>query len=92
MRYLPIILLTLLLGGACGYFQYWMDTRLAKKRWLLLFQPVLLGGAAVCFTAWTMSIKTLAGSPLRLAGVPFGLLLVCTLIGWGVGEWRRRRM
>ena len=91
MKYFLIILLTVVLGASCGYFQYWMATRLSQKRWLLLFQPGLLGVSALCFTAWTMSIRTLAGSPLRLAGVPFGALLICTLIGWAVGERRKKK-
>lgn len=90
MKYLPIVLLTLLLGGGCGYFQYWMAVRLAKKRWLLLFQPILLGAAALCFIAWAMSIKTLIWSPL-LAGAPFGALLICALAGWGAGNFKRNR-
>lgn len=87
MKYLFLILL---LGGGCGYFQYWMAVRLTEKRWLLLLQPVLLAVVIICFTAWTMSIKNL---PLRyrLFSAPFTVLLVCTAAGWVMGERRRRR-
>lgn len=91
MQYLPIVLLTLALGAGCGYFQYWMDTRLAKKRWLLFLQPVLLAGITVCFIAWVRSIDRLEGTSARWAGLPFAVLLVCTLTGWAAGERRRRR-
>lgn len=91
MRFLPILLLTLLLGAGCGYFEYWMCTRLTKKRWLLLLQPGLLGVVTVCFAAWTLGIDRLKGTPARLAAVPFGVLLACTLIGWAVGERRRKK-
>lgn len=91
MRYFSIALLTLLLGAGCGYFEYWMDTRLVKKRWLLWLQPVLLAAVTVCFTAWTLSIDRLKGTPARWAGLPFAVLLLCTLIGWAVGKWRRKR-
>lgn len=91
MRNLLIVLLTLALGGGCGYFQYWMDTRLTKKRWLLLLQPVLLTGVTVCFIAWVQSIDRLEGSLARWAGLPFAVLLVCTLTGWALGERRRKK-
>ena len=91
MRYLPILLLTLLLGAGCGYFEYWMTTRLAKKRWLLWLQPVLLAAVSVCFTVWVLGIDRLRGTPARWAGLPFAVLFLCTLIGWAVGERRGRR-
>ena len=91
MRYLPIILLTLALSGACGYFQYWMDTRLGKKRWLLLLQPVLLAVITGCFAGWTLSLPSLKGNPARLMWAPFAAALACTLAGWGAGEWRRKK-
>lgn len=91
MRDLPIILLTLLLGGGCGYFQYWMATRLDKKRWLLLLQPVLLAVVTVCFLAWIAGLEGLEDSPARLAWTPFAALLACTAGGWAAGEVRRRR-
>lgn len=91
MRYLPTLLLTLLLGAVSGYFEYWMATRLTKKRWLLLLQPALLAAVSVCFTVWVMGIDRLRGTPARWAGVPFGTILGFTVAGWAVGEWRRRR-
>lgn len=91
MDFLPTVVLTLLLGVGCGYFQYWMDTRLVKKRWLLWLQPALLAGVTACFTAWILSIGRLKGTSARWAGLPFAMLLVCTLIGWAVGRWRRKR-
>lgn len=91
MRFIPTILLTLSLGVGCGYFQYWMDTRLMKKRWLLWLQPALLAVVSVCFTAWTLGIDRLRGTPARWAGLPFAVLLVCSLVGWAVGERKRKR-
>lgn len=91
MQYGPIVLMALMLGVGCGYFEYWMTVRLVKKRWLLLLQPVLLAAAALCFTAWTLSIDRLKGTPARWAGVPFGVILGFTLVGWAMGEARRRR-
>ena len=91
MRYLLILLLTLLLGAGCGYFEYWMDTRLTKKRWLLWLQPGLLAVVSVCFTVWVLGIDRLKGTPARWAGLPFAVLLVCSLMGWAAGEWRRKR-
>lgn len=91
MRYLPTLLLTLLLGVGCGYFQYWMDTRLVKKRWLLWLQPLLLAAVTACYTCWVLSIDRLRGTPARWAGLPFAVLLVCSLAGWAVGERRRKR-
>lgn len=91
MRNVFISFLTLLLGAGCCYFEYWMATRLMKKRWLLWLQPAVLAAAAVCFTAWTLSIDRLKGTPARWAGLPFAVLLVCTIAGWAAGEWRRKR-
>lgn len=91
MRNFFVAFLTLLLGAGCGYFQYWMDTRLMKKRWLLWLQPVLLAAVTACFTIWTLGIDRLRGSSARWAGLPFAVLLVCTLMGWALGERRRRR-
>ena len=91
MRYLPILLLTLALGAGCGYFEYWMAVRLDKKRWLLWLQPLLLGLVTACYTCWVLSIDRLKGTPARWAGVPFEVLLVCTVIGWAVGNRRRKK-
>lgn len=90
MKYFLIILLTVILGASCGYFQYWMATRLSEKRWLLLLQPGLLAAVLVCFTAWTLSIKNLPAY-LRLSGTPFAALLACTAAGWVLGNRRRGR-
>lgn len=91
MRYLPTLFLTLLLGAGCGYFEYWMDIRLTKKRWLLWLQPALLALVTVCFSLWVLGIDRLRGTPARWAGVPFGTILGFTIAGWAVGEWRRRK-
>ena len=91
MRFIPTILLTILLGAGCGYFEYWMDTRLTKKRWLLWLQPGLLAAVTVCFTAWVLGIDRLKGTPARWAGVPFGTILGFTLLGWLLGERRRKK-
>ena len=91
MRFVPTIFLTLLLGAGCGYFEYWMDTRLVKKRWLLWLQPALLALVSACFTVWVLGIDRLKGTPARWAGLPFAVLLVCSLVGWAVGEWKRKR-
>lgn len=92
MRFIPTILLTLALGAGCGYFQYWMDTRLMKKRWLLWLQPGLLAAVSACFTAWVLNIDRLRGTPARWAGLPFAVLLVCSLMGWAAGKGRRRKL
>lgn len=95
MNYAIIIVLTLALGGLCGYFQYWMATRLDRKRWLLLLQPVLLAAAAGCFLAWIVGLDGLEDSPARLMWIPFAVLLCCALAGWIVGivrlrQWKNR--
>lgn len=88
---LIILLLTVLLGVGCGYFEYWMATRLEKKRWLLLLQPGLHAVIAVCFGVWVLDLEELRNSTLRFTPLLFAVLLICTLIGWVAGEIRRRR-
>lgn len=91
MKYVLIILLTVVLGASCGYLQYWMATRLDQKRWLLLLQPALLAAAAGCFLAWIIELDRLEDSPARLVWIPFVALLCCTLAGWIVGAVRLRQ-
>lgn len=91
MKYFLIILLTVILGISCGYFQYWMATRLDKKRWLLLLQPLLFLGAAVFFLVWSLKAQRLYDSPTWMEWAPFAVVFVCCIAGWIGGIFRIRR-
>ncbi len=91
MKYFLIILLTVVLGASCGYFQYWMAARLNQKRWLLLLQPVLLLAAAVCFLTGSLRVKRLYDSPTWPEWAPFCVLLACSLAGWAAAAVRKRK-
>lgn len=94
MGYLPIVIVTLVLGAACGYFQYWMAVRLDRKRWLLLLQPGLLAVVTAFLAAWIAGWEQLEGTAARWMWTPFALLLLCCGGGWiaaAVERGRRKR-
>lgn len=91
MKDLSTILLGIIFGISCAYFQYWMAVRLEKKRWLLLLQPGLLAAAGLCFGAWVLSLKNLYDSTIRFLPLLFLVLLICSAAGWIIGNIRRRR-
>lgn len=91
MRNLLISLLTLLLGAGCGYFQYWMATRLSQKRWLLLLQPLLFLGAAVFFLVWSLKAQRLYDAPTWMEWAPFVVVFISCIAGWVGGIFRIKK-